>query len=256
MPSDNTAQLVDSARRRHELTRAKRRADRCGGGLCVRGRDRHAAGIGQRQGCLPATNRSGPAAGRVRHGIAAATGGLPVRPAAGGRLDRGERPGGSIGLLRGARGSWHRGFRRRGGNDGARARDARGQRAHGAWRVPTLRILVCCTMLQSLTFGALPVGLAAVSAAGGLPNLAGVLLATLTVGGIMGTFGPTATASTRRYVRMTGRFAAVLILTPVPLCRTRYGCHQLSNPPAMPPLVSRTVHLADASATLPRRDSW
>jgi hypothetical protein len=53
MPSDNTAQLVDSARRRHELTRAKRRADRCGGGLCVRGRDRHAAGIGQRQGCLP-----------------------------------------------------------------------------------------------------------------------------------------------------------------------------------------------------------
>jgi len=88
----------------------------------------------------------------------------------------------------------------------------RGQRAHGAWRVPTVRILVCCTMLQSLTFGALPVGLAAVSAAGGLPNLAGVLLATLTVGGIMGTFGPTATASTRRYVRMTGRFAAALIV--------------------------------------------
>ena len=29
-------------------------------------------------------------------------------------------------------------------------------------------------------------------------------------------------------------------------------CHPLSNQPAMPPLASRTVHLADGSATLPR----
>jgi MFS family permease len=86
-----------------------------------------------------------------------------------------------------------------------------GRRAHGAWRVATVRVLVCSTLLQSLVFGALPVGLAAVTAASGFPDLAGVLQAMLTIGGILGTFGPSATADSRRYVRLVGGFAATLI---------------------------------------------
>jgi hypothetical protein len=82
---------------------------------------------------------------------------------------------------------------------------------HGAWSVPAVRILAFSTALQSLTFGALPVGLAAVTAAAGLPGLAGVLLATLTIGGVIGTFGPVTTAGKRRYVRLSTGFAAALI---------------------------------------------
>jgi hypothetical protein len=97
----------------------------------------------------------------------------------------------------------------------ASAAPARGtrpdQRAPGAWRVPAVRILVCGTVLQSLTFGALPVGLAAVTAAAGHPDLAGVLLATLTIGGVMGTFGPVTTVGRRRYIQLAGGFAAALI---------------------------------------------
>jgi len=97
----------------------------------------------------------------------------------------------------------------------ATAAPARGtrpnQRVPGAWHVPAVQIMVCTTVLQSLTFGALPVGLAAVTAAAGRPDLAGVLLATLTIGGVMGTFGPITTASRRRYIRLAGGFAAALI---------------------------------------------
>ena len=89
----------------------------------------------------------------------------------------------------------------------------RNQRVPGAWRVPAVRILVCGTVLQGLTFGALPVDLAAVTAATGHPDLAGVLLATLTIGGLMGTFGPRATADRRRYAQLAGGFAGAL--TPV-----------------------------------------
>jgi MFS family permease len=87
----------------------------------------------------------------------------------------------------------------------------RDRRGHGAWRVRAVRILVCCTVLQSLTFGVLPVGLAAVAADAGLPDLAGVLLATLTLGGILGTFWPVAAASAGRYARLGGGFAAALV---------------------------------------------
>jgi MFS family permease len=87
----------------------------------------------------------------------------------------------------------------------------RGLRAHGAWRVPAVRVLGCATMLQSLVFGALPVGLAAVTAAAGRPGLAGILLAALTAGGLAGAFGPVATASRRRYLRLSGGFAAALL---------------------------------------------
>jgi MFS family permease len=97
----------------------------------------------------------------------------------------------------------------------ASAAPARGtrpdQRVPGAWRVPAVRVLVCGTVLQSLTFGALPVGLAAVTAAAGHPDLAGVLLATLTIGGVMGTFGPVTTVGRRRYIQLAGGFAAALI---------------------------------------------
>lgn len=81
----------------------------------------------------------------------------------------------------------------------------------GAWRVPTVRILVYCTVLQALTFGVLPVGLAAVTAAGGAPHLAGVLLATLTLGGLLGTFWPMVGTGRDRYVRLCAGFAAALL---------------------------------------------
>jgi MFS family permease len=94
----------------------------------------------------------------------------------------------------------------------AAARGTRpGQPVPGAWRIPSVRILVCGTMLQSLVFGALPVGLAAVTAAAGHPDLAGVLVATLMIGGVMGTFGPMTMASRSRYVQLAGGFAAALI---------------------------------------------
>ncbi len=66
-------------------------------------------------------------------------------------------------------------------------------------------------MLQSLVFGALPVGVAAVTAAAGLPDLAGVLRAALTAGGVIGTFGPVTAAGKRHYVRLSSRFAAALL---------------------------------------------
>jgi MFS family permease len=86
-----------------------------------------------------------------------------------------------------------------------------GQRTHRAWRVPAVRILVYGTALQSLAFGTLPVALAADTAAAGLPDLAGILLAALTIGGIMGTFGPVTTAGRHRYVRLASGFAVALV---------------------------------------------
>jgi MFS family permease len=83
--------------------------------------------------------------------------------------------------------------------------------AGGAWRAPTVRILVYCTVLQAVTFGVLPVGLAALTAAAGAPHLAGVLLATLTLGGLIGTFWPMVGADRRRYVRLCAWFAAGLL---------------------------------------------
>src|SRR5262245_10630905 len=65
------------------------------------------------------------------------------------------------------------------------ARPAAGRaRSRTRWWCRDGRILVGCTLLQGLIFGALPVGLAAVTAAGRLPGLAGVLQAAMTAGGI------------------------------------------------------------------------
>jgi len=74
-----------------------------------------------------------------------------------------------------------------------------------------VRILVGCTLLQGLVFGALPVGVAAVTAAARLPGLAGVLQAATTVGGLSGTFGLAVTASRKGYVRATTAFAVALV---------------------------------------------
>lgn len=90
-------------------------------------------------------------------------------------------------------------------------RTRRGQRAHGAWRLPAVRILGCATMLQGLAFGALPVGIAAVCAAARHPGLAGIVLAALTAGGLAGAFGPVAAAGQRRYLRLCWLFAAALV---------------------------------------------
>jgi len=86
----------------------------------------------------------------------------------------------------------------------------RGQPARSAWHVPQVRILACSTMLQGLVFGALPVGIAAVTAAAGRPGLAGILLAALTAGGVAGAFGPVTAATRRRYLRLTVGLAVAL----------------------------------------------
>ena len=82
---------------------------------------------------------------------------------------------------------------------------------NGALRVTAVRILVGSTTLQSITFGLLPVGLAAITADAGHPVLAGILQAALTAGGVVGAFGPAATASWIRYRRMVTGFALALV---------------------------------------------
>ncbi|HEX6443659.1 MAG TPA: MFS transporter [Streptosporangiales bacterium] len=80
----------------------------------------------------------------------------------------------------------------------------------GAMRVAAVRALVCTTGAQSMVFGALPVGIAAFTMAGNVPDLAGVVLASQTLGGVLGTFLPARTATARRYTRLLVRYAAAL----------------------------------------------
>jgi Major Facilitator Superfamily len=91
------------------------------------------------------------------------------------------------------------------------SRTRRVRQERGAWQVPVVRILACATMVQSLVFGAVPVGIAAVTAAAGVPGLAGVILAALTAGGVIGTFGPSAAPGKRRYARLAACFAVALL---------------------------------------------
>jgi hypothetical protein len=98
-----------------------------------------------------------------------------------------------------------------------------------------VRILVGCTLLQGLIFGALPVGVAAVTAAARLPGLAGVVQAATTLGGLAGTFGLAVTASRRGYARVTGAFAVAL--TPAAL---------LASAPSAPVLAALGISLAVA----------
>ncbi|HTW03851.1 MAG TPA: hypothetical protein VMF87_26370 [Streptosporangiaceae bacterium] len=108
-----------------------------------------------------------------------------------------------------------------------------GKRSGTAWWNRDVRILVGCTVLQGLIFGALPVGLAAVTAAARLPGLAGVLQAATTVGGLIGTFALAVTPSRRGYVRVTTAFAVALVPAAV-----------LATAPSAPVLAAVGVSLA------------
>ncbi|HVX46212.1 MAG TPA: MFS transporter [Mycobacteriales bacterium] len=90
---------------------------------------------------------------------------------------------------------------------------ARAAHRPGAWRVRTVRILTLSTLLQSVTFGLLPVGLVAFASAAGRAGWAGVVQAMLTAGGLVGTF---VAAGRPGYARLVTGFAAAL--TPVALC--------------------------------------
>lgn len=79
----------------------------------------------------------------------------------------------------------------------------RAQYGRGALKVAEVRTLVGATALQGVVFGAAPVGLASFS-----PKV-GLLLAALTLGGLLGTFLP----NNQPYVRLLVGFA--LALTPV-----------------------------------------
>jgi hypothetical protein len=103
-------------------------------------------------------------------------------------------------------------------------------------------ILVGCTLLRGLIFGALPVGVAAVTAAARLPGLAGVLQAAITAGGLIGTFGLAVTASRAGYVRVSGVFAVALAPAAV-----------LAAAPSAPVLAALGASLAVASRTAGRR---
>jgi len=116
----------------------------------------------------------------------------------------------------------------------ARPAAARPRSGTASWN-RDVRILVGCTLLQGLIFGALPVGLAAVTAAAMLPGLAGVLQAATTVGGLIGTFGLAVTPSRRGYVRVTTAFAVALVPAAV-----------LATAPSAPVLAAVGVSLAAA----------
>ncbi len=153
--------------------------------------------------------RSGSPARDVRPGVAAAAGGLPVGPLVVAALITASRPAAALACSAVLVGAGTVSFvAATAGGPRARCAVTGGcmapgvSRRCGSWR---------SAQRQGLTFGALPAGLAAVTAAAALPSLAGVLLATLTIGGIIGTFGPVTTAGKRRYVRLSAGFAAALI---------------------------------------------
>jgi MFS family permease len=80
-------------------------------------------------------------------------------------------------------------------------------RRRGAFRIPAVRILFASTLLQSLTYGVLPIALAAAATRSGAPAAAGVVQATLTLGGVIGS----AADGSRDYVRLLARFACCLV---------------------------------------------
>jgi MFS family permease len=82
----------------------------------------------------------------------------------------------------------------------------------GALRIPTVRRLLTANLLQSVAFGAGPVGLVALSAQAAMPGAAGPLQATLTIGGLIGTF---AIAARGAYPRLLTVFATGLFPIPV-----------------------------------------
>ncbi|MFI5690231.1 MFS transporter [Kribbella sp. NPDC051586] len=57
---------------------------------------------------------------------------------------------------------------------------------HGALRIPAVRVLSTSTLLQSLTYGVLPIALVAAATRSGAPTAAGIVQSTLTLGGVIG----------------------------------------------------------------------
>lgn len=88
---------------------------------------------------------------------------------------------------------------------------ARRTRRSGALRNAAVRVLLSGTTLQGVAFGALPIGLASLTAASGTPDLVGVLQAALTVGGLLGTLAPIQAIDEARYVRLVAGFALTLV---------------------------------------------
>ena len=90
----------------------------------------------------------------------------------------------------------------------------RGRAGRGALRIPAVRVLCTTTLLQSLTYGVLPIALAAAATRAGAPTAAGIVQATLTMGGVIGSvFHRPA-----RYHRLLTMFACCLL--PLPLFAT------------------------------------
>ena len=100
--------------------------------------------------------------------------------------------GGTVGFVRAA-GPVRRSPRRRG--------------SHGALRIPAVRVLCTTTLLQSLTYGVLPVALVAAATRAGMPTAAGVIQAALTLGGVIGSVFHRPAA----YLRLLTRFACCLV---------------------------------------------
>ncbi|GAA1112242.1 MFS transporter [Kribbella jejuensis] len=78
---------------------------------------------------------------------------------------------------------------------------------HGALRIPAVRMLGMTTLLQSLTYGVLPIALVAAATRAGAPTAAGVVQATLTLGGVIGSMFHRPAA----YLRLLTRFACCLV---------------------------------------------
>ncbi|MEV5965187.1 hypothetical protein AB0L70_25690 [Kribbella sp. NPDC051952] len=90
--------------------------------------------------------------------------------------------------------------------------DRRTPGLHGALRIAAVRILCVSTLLQSMTFGVMPVALVAASTRAGLPAAAGIVQAALTFGGVVGTFR---TVEGSSYLGLMARYSFCLL--PLPL---------------------------------------
>ncbi|WP_432881735.1 MFS transporter [Kribbella sp. CA-245084] len=78
---------------------------------------------------------------------------------------------------------------------------------HGALRIAAVRILSTSTLLQSLTYGVLPIALVASAARAGAPTAAGIVQSTLTLGGLIGGM----LEASRDYVRLMVWFGCGLV---------------------------------------------
>ncbi|MFF0264809.1 MFS transporter [Kribbella sp. NPDC004536] len=83
----------------------------------------------------------------------------------------------------------------------------RGRGGRGALRIPAVRVLCTTTLLQSLTYGVLPIALAAAATRAGAPAAAGVVQAALTLGGVIGSMFH----RPARYQRLLAMFACCLV---------------------------------------------